>query len=452
MPDAFALTEPVPHADSIPSLAAVEAALREVAERAPGVAELRQIGCSRGGRPILALRVGEPSAPAGVVYGGPHSNELIGSLTIQWLAGALADDADLRHGLQWHLVPTVDPDAYLMNESWLHEPSSLRAYHSGFYRPASAEYTDWCFPVSHEDLVCDRPWPETLALKSLLDDTKPVFCYALHNAEYGGAFFVTLGQVSSTAAEELSVLPGRIGLPLEESQIELPIAESLSRGVFRMDAVSAFYDVLKAAGHPAPASAWPMGEHAGHYAERVFGTTTLVTEVPYWRDERAGDHAPSGRSMGEVATDCIQLLQSGTEELEAALATTGESDPASSPSPLVRAVADMVPSLRRLGLQQQQGLLGSAAADQPATIADEFSRGDGLRSILQRGRGMLLRHLRTTGARPEVLQRLQQSFDAEVVALESSGARPVPLRDLVRVQAAAGLVVARDATTARDAG
>ena len=62
-------------------------------------------------------------------------------------------------------------------------------YASNFYRPAGKDQVEWTFPIQYKTLHFDSPLPETQALMNLIDEAKPHFLYALHNAGLGGAYF-----------------------------------------------------------------------------------------------------------------------------------------------------------------------------------------------------------------------------------------------------------------------
>lgn len=103
---------------------AIEAQLRQLADRAPDWAALETIGTSREGRPILLLtlgdrRQGDPDErPALWIDGGTHAVEWTGVMSAlgtvaRWVDGLLAGDPDLVEAFGRHTVyavPCVSPD------------------------------------------------------------------------------------------------------------------------------------------------------------------------------------------------------------------------------------------------------------------------------------------------------------------------------------------------------
>ncbi len=56
------------------------------------------------------------ASAAALVTGVLHAREWLGGMTVMWLAEQLLADAALQSGLEWHLVPLVNPDGYVF--SW----------------------------------------------------------------------------------------------------------------------------------------------------------------------------------------------------------------------------------------------------------------------------------------------------------------------------------------------
>ncbi|MEM0262695.1 MAG: M14 family zinc carboxypeptidase, partial [Nitrososphaerota archaeon] len=94
-------------------------------------------GSSRCGERIRALIIGRGSKTA-LLFGAPHPNEPIGTLTLEYLTRVLASDEELRklYNYTWVVVKAVDVDGLKMNEGWFKKPFTIETYAENYYRPA----------------------------------------------------------------------------------------------------------------------------------------------------------------------------------------------------------------------------------------------------------------------------------------------------------------------------
>jgi hypothetical protein len=124
--------------------------------------------------------------------------------------------------------------------------------------------------------------PETQALMRLMDDVHPSFVCSLHNGEHQGAFFV-VNREDAELAQRMTALAERQGIPLEHGEPEmwtLSGTELIAPAVYRTPPG----DLVGRTFH--------TGGGSGEYASR-FGALHLVTEVPYWADNRFADQSPA---------------------------------------------------------------------------------------------------------------------------------------------------------------
>lgn len=99
------------------------AQLQQWAAAYPTRVSLVPIGASVQNRTLWRLIIGAPpssgnsgSAGAVLVTGLVHAREWLGGMTVMWLAEQLLVNATLQRGLEWHIVPMVNPDGYVF--SW----------------------------------------------------------------------------------------------------------------------------------------------------------------------------------------------------------------------------------------------------------------------------------------------------------------------------------------------
>ncbi|MEU6004060.1 M14 family zinc carboxypeptidase [Streptomyces sp. NPDC047197] len=420
----------------------LNAAVARLAHEHPDVCRLRRIGTSRLGDPLRMLSVGHGPRHA-LIVGGPHPNEPVGLLTVLHLARLVAATPALREdaGCTWNFIPCIDPDGTRLNEAWFGGPYTIRHYHTHFFRPAFADQPEWTFPVLDEEGWFDRTLPETQALARVIDELRPEFQYSLHNADFGGAFFILSHDVPG-AAQDLAAVAAAQEMPLALSPVDTAGWPEAGPGVHLMPTARQLAAATAAHG----GGEARHGGSSAHYGER-HGTTTLITEVPLWHDPRAGDASGSGRAHAAVLTGSAGQLRDGARGLgdlyERVLPRL------TVPSPMRPAIADIL---------EQSAVLASAHEALSATYdGQEASVGEvfGVRSLVHmlrlRGAGQLRRQLaveQAAGNRPPAIRAAAEEadalFDSWCASAEGAlRAEPFPLRRLVAVQIGAALATVR---------
>ncbi|WP_160148707.1 M14 family zinc carboxypeptidase [Amycolatopsis alkalitolerans] len=413
----------------------------ELARAHPGTAVVRRIGTSRLGEPLWCLTVqGGPEQV--VVVAAVHPNEPVGGLSSVRLARVLLADAGLREelGCTWHIVPCIDPDGTRLNEPWFTGPMTLESYGRSFYRPAPDEQVEWSFPLSYQGIFFDRVLPETVALMRLIDETKPMLLCSLHNGEYGGVFYY-LSRTTRALDAQLAALPVGLGLPLHTGEAEAPFIEQIAPAVFRNFTAEQELDFMLELGlDPARRTA---GASSGAYAAR-YGTAYLATEVPYWADARADDHAPIEMSYatvlakrGECAHGTVDRLSGILGSVRAELTVR---------TPFLRATEAFLPYLADAA-EADLARAERPGTERPAVVAERFHSISGVQSARIRLGGMLLRALAAEIAvghgTPAVRAghgRLTETYAGWLAEAEMP--QPIPLAKLAGVQLGAILSTA----------
>lgn len=428
-------TSTVPEYDAFEGADGLEAGLLDIARSSAGSATVRRVGTSRMGSPINCLSVGEGPAEA-VVFGLPHPNEPVGGLTALHLARRLAAEPALCEllGHRWNIIACIDPDGLRLNEGWLKGPFTREHYLRHFYRPAGDEQVEWTFPLDHKRAYFDAVLPETLALMRLLDHTRPRLMGSLHNSEQGGAYYY-LTRPEPDLHPVLQELPETFGIPLDRGEPESPTSAVYAEGVFSGMRLADIYDAAEAAGDPLPLGA---GDTSDSYAAR-FGTLTIVSEVPYWRDPRVGDvssgkasYAAALNAQADAIEELGQVLVEGMARVEQNLLVD---------SPFLRATRYFGRAMVELP-ESTRRRAAEASARRRATVAEEASIEDVVHSFRLRFAGMLLRLLEaeaTVGnVRPEVLalrEELRERLDGwHASAAAADQAEVLPIRSLVATQ------------------
>jgi hypothetical protein len=441
MLDVAAVVDRIPEIDRIPSVDGLLDSFRELAQQHPRLFRLSEIGTARLGEPLLMLSAGTGSRQA-LMVGGPHPNEPIGFLTLLQFARLLAEDADLRDGLgyTWNLIPCIDPVGARLNEGWYAGPMTVENYHRNFYRPALGHQPEWTFPVRDGGAYFDRTLPETQALMRVIDDLRPHFQYSLHNADFGGAYFILSRDVPGLASE-LTDAARTCNVPVELAPSEATGWQVAGPAVFVMPPARE----MEFTQEGSDAGRRAHGASSLHYAEQ-YGSLTLITEVPMWSDTRLYDgwteHRPYTQTVRTLTADLRQALDELAESLRRATPDLRMS------SVFHAAVTDTM-AIGRSYVDSWE-----KAAEAPKMCNDALTpavlAGFELTSwrMPLRAAAMLMRLLRIEyeagNNRPALcaeLQATEERFARACARIGNGAFRRVPFKDLVALQLSAALTV-----------
>jgi len=297
----------VPEYDRFLTVDEMDASTRRLAEQHPEVVSLREVGRSRKGHPILCLRVGEGRYRA-LLFGCPHPNEPIGAMMLEYLSWRLAEDRDLRDGMDytWYLIKCIDPDGTRLNEGWFGGPFTLHNYARHYYRPPLFQQVEWTFPITYKKLNWRDPMPETRALMRVMEEVRPHFIFSLHNAGFGGVYYY----LSDPAPEIYPLLQGLArghGLPLQLGEPEMPYAQKLAEAIYRMPSTRDTYEYLERYSERDPTEVITAGTSSVDYAKRLADTFALVCELPYFYDPRIDDQSPGTMRRSDAVLRSVEL-------------------------------------------------------------------------------------------------------------------------------------------------
>ncbi|MFE4605442.1 M14 family zinc carboxypeptidase [Kitasatospora indigofera] len=417
MSDTDRPARPRPGADRFPTVAQAVAAARRLVRRHPGRCRLRQVGVSRGGRPLVLLSVGRGPRHV-LVVGGPHPNEpsgVAGALRIAREVLGRPELADGR-GVGWHFLLCLDPDGAALNVGWLHGPPTMARHFEHFHRPAFEEQPEWLPPAGSGR----EPMPETRALLRVIDELRPFLQVSLHGVDFGGTFLQLTRGVPGLAAR-FAGSAARAGVPLDVGTYDALGWPSPAPGTYLMPPP-------EGRGGPSPLPDDPA-RSTWSYPGRYGGVTALL-EAPMWAVDAVGDGAPHADPRRAVHAAARSLLD-GTEEL-AGLLERVRRYAAEPDGPAVRFVEF------NLGVCPGMAEEWRAVVDAPAGGGLSVSRVTGLEIVAERiplrVSAALLRLLAAAGgAGAERLRaRVRQLVEGHCKLLRSGfGARWVPVRDQV---------------------
>lgn len=402
------------------------------------VARVERLGSSREGRPIDLISVGRGSHAA-LIVGAPHANEPIGCATIVRLLTRLAQDRELREGLdwQWHFIPAIDIDGIALNEGWFRGERTLQRYLNHFYRPPFRLQPEYAFPLDVAGYRFDQETPESACWRLALDRIRPQLQCSLHGADTGGSFFL-LSDCGPGLCKALVDLPRQSGIAL--NTVGEPSAElaGLSPGAFTFPNIDSLISKAVAAKRP-PEDAWNAGDSSAGYSSKRYRTFNMVCEVPLWRDAREQDPRDSGRTLADVLDEEIRMMRADEILLRPFLPTL-HAESSSKAAALFASVEDAVRQSSG-AVEELEDLKGSGNARRILTCRDLVQYEYGTASF-------------RTLAMAERLAKLTNAAGLQTAARNALQARltryqraarlvPVPLRSSTDLQMEAILATAR---------
>ena len=413
----------------------------------PQLVSMREVGRTRNGEPIELLTIagGEDNA---FVFGGPHPNEPIGCMTIEYLSQRLCADDDLRAelGYTWHFIKSIDADGMRLNEGWFKGPFTPTNYARHFYRPARQEQVEWTFPIDYKSLQFADPLPETRALMQVIDETKPKLLYSLHNAGFGGVYYYVSSECPALY-EAFHQIPEWFDLALDLGEPELSFAEPYAPAIYRMLTSVDMYDHLERHGVADPSAVIGFKASSAQYAER-HGSFFLIVEMPYFDEPRVNDQSLTATLRRDAILGAMDIAAEHDDWIRgrhASVASALRLD-----TPVRRALEDFLIMSAGFREADREWVMAADETNRPASQAELFSNLYTSRFYKLLNTGLLARMLRAEIAGGNADRDIQAAsrdaearLTAESEALETAlDYRAIPIRSLVGVQCCAGLATA----------
>ncbi len=243
--------------------------------------ELKSLGSSREGRPILSLILGEGEKTA-LWYGFPHANEPFGGTTVLTLVRFLLEHPlgkKLLDEWRWILIPCIDPDGALLNEPWIAAYPDLLSYMKSAHRGMPMDQVEWTFPIDHPLKQFNKSLPETKILMDLFKQDV-TYLHSIHgNAFYGlygytSRYHPQMAEIFNQVAE--TVMPAAF-IPL---QPEFDFIKRHAPGIFSSYSLE---DVLEHGKDPSDVPS-DVGECAWGYFLKHHDGEAFISEVPMMHD------------------------------------------------------------------------------------------------------------------------------------------------------------------------
>ncbi|QRV14986.1 peptidase M14 [Haloterrigena salifodinae] len=409
--------------------------------------EYDEHGESANGETLWTVTVGDGDRSA-LLFGAPHPNEPIGSMTIDFLLHELATNDELRASLDYEFVclPVADPDGVRLNEGWFDGPFTLSNYAQNFYRTPPDEQVEATFPVEREGYAFDDPAPGTQVLMDLIETRRPEFIYSFHNAAFGGCYYY-LSEPLEPLYDALSSLPGEYDVPLHRGEPEWFAMEAFDDVVYRLPTFADQFDDVQDQDDVDPEAAL-LGGNAYDYATRFNeDVVELVVELPYFHDPQIQDRTELERTRADVIQDGVRKRQTLLEAMRDRADAVAEHLPE---TPMAREATGAIRYFENELESKLEWAEAAAETDDPATVAqrvdEHFLRQYHLLTYL----GMLVRSIDRAamsadeGARETLAETKAALEDVFFERLEDIRTQldyeTIPIWKLVAIQARVGLL------------
>ncbi len=274
----------IPNYKEFMTIAELDASSKKLANEFEKV-DLKEIGKSREGRTIYCLKIGEGKENV-LLFGFPHPNEPIGSMTVEFLSRYLAENPEFTKetGFTWYLIKAIDIDGAVLNEGWFKGKLDPIKYAKNYFRMAPFDQIEWSFPIKYKKLKWETPLPETQVLMRLINELKPKFMYSLHNSlGFGGVYFYVTREVGDMFYELIEFIK-KEDLPLHLGEPEIAFRIVLHKAIFQNGGIQQQYDFLEVSGIEDPQKVIDTGTSSWDYLRNNEGeeSFTLVCEMPYF--------------------------------------------------------------------------------------------------------------------------------------------------------------------------
>lgn len=443
--------ENVPDYKNFLTLEELDESTKKLAWRFPGIVELFEAGRSGSGHPIYCLKIGNGSKNA-LAFACPHPNEPIGAMMLDYFSSALAENEELRSELDytWYIIKCSDPDGVMLNEGWFKGPFTLYNYARNFYRPTFIRQVEWTFPIRYKKLNFSRPIPETRAIMNIIDKIKPTFMYSLHNSGFGGVYWYMTEEMPDIY-DNLRESAQKQKVPLNLGEPEVPYAKRFSPAIYKMIDSKDMYDYYEQYTKVNPEEIITFGTSSADYANSKGKTFTLLSELPYFYDQRINDTSESDLLRRDaIIKNCEYFKETALFIKKNLEETMGY---ISTENPFRQFLMDNIP----IGLQEVDAKSSWAATNpellKKATVAEKFDNLYVSRfyNLLNLGSLVRLYEYELPNRKGEIFEVLKKAFDtAEKELKRSSGLleseldyHVIPIQRLVRIQLESGLITAK---------
>ncbi|AHF99105.1 peptidase M14 carboxypeptidase A [Halostagnicola larsenii XH-48] len=412
-----------------------------------GHVECESHGESAGGETLWTVTVGDGNRCA-LLFGAPHPNEPIGSMTIDFLLHELATNDELRSSLDYEFVcmPVADPDGVRLNEGWFDGPFTLSNYAQNFCRTPPDEQVEATFPVEREEYSFDEPTPETRVLMDLIETRRPEFIYSFHNAAFGGCYYY-LSERLEALYDPLSSLPREYDVPLHRGEPEWFTATEFDEAIYRLLTFEDQFDDVRNHDDIDPEEVL-LGGNSYDYASRFDeDVIELVVELPHFHDPQIQDQTELGRTRADVIRAGAQNRQTLLNEMRDGVESVAKYLP---DTPMAREAEEAIYHFEDELESKLEWAESAPETNEPATVATHIDERYLRQYHLLTYLGMLLRSIdRAAMSADETARKTLVETKSSLEAVfherlneirDSLDYETIPIWKLVAIQARAGLI------------
>lgn len=436
------ILEEIPEYQKFYTVDELNASSEKLAKQNPTKVKIFDVGKSRKGKKIKALKIGKGKKTA-LLFGFPHPNEPIGSMTLEYLSQRLVEDENLsKLDFTWYIIKAIDIDGARLNEGWFKGPFTPLNYALNYYRPPSYQQVEWTFPIKYKTLIWKKPLPETKALMKIIDDAKPRFMYSLHNSGFGGVYFYVstpckplYGKFQNLVIQEK--------LPLHLGEPETPYMIKLADAIFKMPTSADSYEFLKKHLKKDPAKIIKHGTSSFDYARRVCKNFALVCETPYYYDPRIEDTSESDITRKEAVLYGLALenenynfVKKKYTEMRSHLRKI------KSKKPFIDSIEEFLRRFPDQNAAQKHWAETDPSLNRKATVAEKFDSCVLSRFYALLISGMLYRCVKDTGKKEAEKEVFEYIIEMNQELEKQLSYKVIPIRSLVKVQLGSALITA----------
>lgn len=259
-----------------------------------------------------------------LIFGFPHPNEPIGSLSCIELIKLIARNAELKEKFTWYIVPCADPYGARLNEGWFKGKFDLKKQAYEFYRPEANRQTDWAFPINYKGYSFSKPPKNVKALIRLIDRIKPSLIYPIHDAgALSGSYFYLSHSMPQNYFKEVIGLCNRLTIPPDLGNPEggIMLTRAYKKPFYEALTLESYYAYYKKHGKDPIEELKKLnsGTSSIGYAKQInpalFG---IICEVPTLFSNKTVNESVSEADPKEIRRQELKHLNKNREILEKA--------------------------------------------------------------------------------------------------------------------------------------
>jgi len=393
-----------------------------------------ELGKSENGYPIYCGKIGNSPKNA-LVFGFPHPNEPVGSLTCLSLIKTLLNYEKLRNLYTWYIIPCADPDGAKLNEGWFKGDLSSRKLIFHYYRSKESIQTDWAFPIEYKNYKFDKVPKNVMALKNLIDQIKPDLIYPVHSTVMGGTFFFLSDPLSENYYDKIIALCREYNLPINFGEPDSQFTKTLKGPILLNYGLEAIYDYYEKTGKN-PKLIITYGSDSISYAKKLnpkaFG---IICEVPLMYDKKVENRTPIQRTKREVYMENLKYVLDVVDFVRKVI----NHPEINKSSIFYDLLVDTILREKRDAGADVLHIEHDKEYDEPSTVADEFdeivlNRFCVYAPILGETRRLLM-ETKKSEERDKLLKEVEDRLDKDLdFCYKRSNYRIVSERNLVQVQ------------------